>query len=434
MDFLRKNLFFVILPGSVLVLIVALGLVRSVGPQSDVEQELQKRQALKGTIGGLSRQQPVNGETLEGKKQWVNDIRSLAVGIQQKTAEWNRRNYQVLQVVLPDGRKFQAFPVNKEAYEKSMMTDPVTREYINRYNALLDSLEAVAPVSVEKEVKPLAEIKQVELARDSRIERGQIPEKAEEVARNELTLKRAADGRIYVDRKDAQLDRVFTEPKTIPNYLDLWHAQVNLWVTTDILTAIREVNGGSGRTIYSTPVKRLVATDIDEAYYVSPREQSSAAPPGQRQQAAVPVGQSLTTRQCGKNYDVVHYNFTVDMLSSALPDLLDKLMARSNHTVLNVQMTQAEPLASDNGLLYYYGTQPVVRVKVEGELLLLTAWERGTAKPADPKARPARDAKPAPEWVEQYPPLITLDALKDLAARAPESMRPEDQQRIQQAQ
>ena len=50
---------------------------------------------------------------------------------------------------------------------------------------------------------------------------------------------------------------------------------------------------------------------------------------------------------------------------------------------------------------YYYGPEPVVQVEIQGEVLLLTDWERGTW---DDQAN---------AWSEQFPPLVPAEALRE---------------------
>ena len=95
-------------------------------------------------------------------------------------------------------------------------------------------------------------------------------------------------------------------------------------------------------------------------------------------------------------------------------------MRRNNHTIINVAI---EPLGTRGGYgaagrseeLYYYGTEPMVQVKLMGELLLLTSWERGTW---DPKGN---------RWSDEFPPLMPTEVLRKLNDANPDALREEDE-------
>jgi hypothetical protein len=112
---------------------------------------------------------------------------------------------------------------------------------------------------------------------------------------------------------------------------------------------------------------------------------------------------TLTGRVCNQQYDVVHYNFTVVMPVRHLQQLERNLMSLNYHTVLNVQMHSA-PVMIDS--LYYFGNDPVMRITISGELLLLTSWERGTW-----------DAE-KDDWSAELPPLMPVEIVRTLPQRS----------------
>ena len=152
--------------------------------------------------------------------------------------------------------------------------------------------------------------------------------------------------------------------------------------------------------------------------------------PGARRRRAVGTGAAtfsdLTRRACSKNYDVVRYQFTVVMPMRYLSDLKLNLLRRTNHTILNVNMNKAATLPVTDGRrtrataddLYYYGTDSVVEVTLGCELLLMTAWERGTY-----------DFE-AGKWSRQFPPLMPKEVLSNLQELVPDAIRQEDEMRL----
>ncbi len=287
------------------------------------------------------------------------------------------------------------------------------------------------------------------------------------IARRSLQIQRARAGHIYVT--PPSLDPVFTIAVASTTDTKLWEAQVNLWVTEDIVEAIRQTNDQvlkqfdeNDRNVLNAAVKRLVGMEVSEQYYtggtaagsttVCPTGPQGGMVPGmmggqsgsggfgqggtgmglmpmggmmgggQRPSGGKTKGEplTLTERSSCKLYDVIHYEFTVVMSTSHISRLQQNLMRRNNHTIINVAI---EPLGTRGGYgaagrseeLYYYGTEPMVQVKLMGELLLLTSWERGTW---DPKGN---------RWSDEFPPLMPTEVLRKLNDANPDALREEDE-------
>jgi len=131
---------------------------------------------------------------------------------------------------------------------------------------------------------------------------------------------------------------------------------------------------------------------------------------------------TLTQRVSNTDYDVARYAFTVVMPSRFLPRLQRNLLAGNLHTILDVDMA---PLVGDEtggqktADYHYYGPEPVLLVTIRGELLLLTAWERGSWD----------DKKNG--WL--YPPLMPRQMLDRFAAAGrTTALRAEDMRRREQ--
>jgi hypothetical protein len=228
-------------------------------------------------------------------------------------------------------------------------------------------------------------------------------------------LNKAKAGEIYVDPN--AMDMVFRDAVMNPTVEQLWQAQLNLWVTADIVAAIKATNNeafassdaqGKPHSVLTGAVKRLVQVRVNETY-VRPAagEAAAVAVPARGYSEEVPdVGGSdmsgrsavagaegseqadpLTGRGSSKEYDVLHYRFSVVMPTRYLPALQRNLMAQNYHTILKVDFYTpgaagagygaASPEVSGVASSYYYGVEPVVQVDITGELLLLTTWERG---------------------------------------------------------
>jgi hypothetical protein len=191
--------------------------------------------------------------------------------------------------------------------------------------------------------------------------------------------------------------------------MELWQAQLNLWVQGDIIEAINAANDyataqarAKEPNVVSSAVKRLVKIRVDRDYCLAPG--SAAGAPaggtsgggggtsgfhiGSAEPSAAPSGGTseesldLTQHYSNKDYDVIHYQFTVVMPARFIPALESCLMQRNIHTVLKVEVTPLSavtetPATGMVAIPPYYGPDAVIEVTFQGELLLLTSWERG---------------------------------------------------------
>jgi len=135
-----------------------------------------------------------------------------------------------------------------------------------------------------------------------------------------------------------------------------------------------------------------VKRDIGERYFHSPEGFGPMAPAASaRRGLAGSGGQTLTRHACDKEYDVMHYEFTVVMPQRHLWRLQRNLMMGKMHTVLKVDMAEPQDVEgsqtsgprpafgqkpSEKTGRYYYGPEPVMAITIHGELLLHTSWSR----------------------------------------------------------
>jgi hypothetical protein len=288
-------------------------------------------------------------------------------------------------------------------------------------------------------------------------------------------LYRASRGPIYASLDS--LDVVFPIREPAAPDTQLWEAQLNLWITADVLAAIQETiadglkdaNGTAlPATVPNSPVKRLVQLDVIEDYVTKgstgttggapmggggapggmggmpmmpggggmpmPMPGMGGMPPGMGGMGGMPgmgmpgggggasasvtagAATNLTARATEPRYEVKHYRLTVILNSQDLPKLLTKLLSRNYHTILDVAF-DAVPVDTQDP--YYYGTDPVVQVTIVGELLFLSDWTRGTmVQGADGKST----------WSEELPPLMPEAVLRGLEQA--NALRDEDKKRL----
>ena len=260
--------------------------------------------------------------------------------------------------------------------------------------------------------------------------------------------------------QQARAGLTYASPTVVDNYLatlpaapsdaDLWRAQVNLWVTEDVLTAIRTINQESltdrqvpagQRNVTNAAIKVVQSLEIDEMYFMGSNkvggsaqgeEEGAYARRGSRSSgsssSAKATAANLTQRATREDYEVVHYSFTVVMSPGYIQRLQQRLMSMNLHTVLNVSYQMVPPSARG---LKYLGTEPVVLVQFQCEWITLANWTRGTwgeVAKTDENGQPVTDLRGRTEtkqgWVR--PPLMPEQVLRDLE----KVLRKEDKDRL----
>lgn len=255
---------------------------------------------------------------------------------------------------------------------------------IREYTRVLDDM--IAPG--EGDLRPTAQATAEEVRKQAIILKERFGPEAEGKAKESMRIEKAQAGLVYIE--DAALDRYFMvdvqtrKPKeTKATSKRIWEAQVNLWVTREILDAISatnaEVTGQQKKAdVLCSAVKRLVKLNITESFAASTVGLFAAR------------GQTggLTNRVSTGEYGVIRYQFVVVIPPRHVEKLLRNLMMRNYHTVVSVA-TGDVPRQSP----YYYGVEPVMTVSISGEMLLLSDWTRPLMPPEVAAALPKAAAK-----------------------------------------
>lgn len=301
-----------------------------------------------------------------------------------------------------------------------------------------------------------------------------VASKARLGALEELKLRQARRGKMYV--ADSAFEDYFAGQGAAvsASMSDLWFSQLNLWVQGDVVRAINEANDNAIAhtvdkevSVLNSAVRKLLEIKVERSYTIAGGKSSGggAAPvekpggggfgpgggsgfgpaPGGGPGGFGPMpggsspgglgassGSALSTNTftghvSNQGYDVIEYSFKVIMPARCIPALEASLMKQNFHTVLKVQ---ASPLAQPNTgqstgadatavtVAEYYGPDSLLEVNFECELLLLTAWERGTLAPKDPK-NPDKTT-----WT--LAPLVPREVLGKFLKDAPAALREED--------
>jgi len=450
MKLLRENILLVVL--AAIVLLGGGGMVAAYFKTSgSVDEGVRKRVQMVRQLRDLSRD-GANGEMVERAEKSLENIRTAAKDVETLCVGWNRRNYQVLQLRIPDSdQTVPAFPYDNETYRDHGLGYVFSRVYVQAMQDLLNSLNPTSPpTQAETESQVLQWENQLMLQRTMEAAgvdswggaSGAVPpdiaQQAMVLGRRSAMLNKAKAGEVYVDPN--ALDMVFRDAVLNPMVDQLWQAQLNLWVTRDIVAAINATNKeafasaegqDSGRNVLTAAVKRLVQVRVNENY-VRPSVQTEAvaaptdggAYPGEAPDIEAPdigarptgagpdapaAADPLTGRGSSREYDVLHYQFSVVMPTRYLLALERNLMAQNYHTILKVEFRPPGAGTGPYGMEVsetggqagscYYGVEPVVQVDITGELLLLTAWERGTWDSEKQK------------FSDQFPPLVPAEVL-----------------------
>ncbi len=461
MRFIKENIFYVILAGILLVVICTVVAV-GIPVTDDIEKRWDKREGTHDLVQRNRRWPQVNQDVVDQGRGRLERMKAQARCVAADSVRWNSRNYKVL--MLPKfetGRvvgEVRAFPIDRRTYRRYGLRFEFTRLYLEKLKEMIAKLEPTSPPTdseIEAEIADKQAKLEREAVRERRIEekgravdtaaRGRgddstewreadVAARAKELALKSATLQKATGGLIYIEVQDLDVD--FPEPRTNPSDADLWAAQWNLWVTQDVLEAIKQTNNEALRAGGTSPkkhhvmnaaVKRLVSLEITTDYVAGQEKPGrptypvhGGAPFGaggagpSRQQAEKG---NLTQRVSTKLYDVIHYKFSVIMPMRYLQALQKNLENLNYHTILNVQMEEVvdKDRASKEGL-YYYGTDPVMKVTFDGELLLLTDWQRGKWDDQNNS------------WSKEYPPLVPLEVLMQRSLES--ALRDEDKRRI----
>ncbi|HNX27577.1 MAG TPA: hypothetical protein PKK48_09245, partial [Phycisphaerae bacterium] len=233
---------------------------------------------------------------------------------------------------------------------------------------------------------------------------------------------------------------------------DLWLAQKSIWIQTDIINAIAEAVKDvfdarklpdSERNVLNSPIKQLTAINIEKLKSAGSGRGGAMYPgmaePGYGGTAGGEAVKSDTLTTYGANalFDVANYSFTVVMPTRYLPVLEKKLLKQNYHVILSEEILPvdsaggsaavgegmmagfgmsggASSVKAVNGL-YNFGTEPVCRITITAQLLLVTSFTRGQWDSAHNM------------WVSY--PLMPVEVMKNMPQTA---LRPEDRDFIEQ--
>jgi hypothetical protein len=361
MRFVRENLFYVILAA---VVVVGGGVATFYYLNSDIGKTLASRTKVSSQLRGLDAQQlKVDLSAVEAMKARIGDLDQANKQDLQACLKFNRQNLPVLRLPISAISDPNAFPIDPQRYRDQGLNFI----FIKQYTKVLEQMISPLRDGLRPTTPPTQE--EIKAEKERLAEKFKEPGVAQEKAIQRTRLQKARLGLIYVE--PSALDRVFTIDQTSAQEDKLWEAQVNLWLTDEIIRAIiatnrqwsaeQDAQGAVGRKscVLDSAVKHLESIKVSASFtgFLS----------GVRTRA------SLGQRETCSQYAVVPYRFVVVMPTRHVRRLTNVLQTQNYHTVTNISLFEVPQPTSQ---VYYYGIEPVMRVQVDGEMLLLADWIR----------------------------------------------------------
>jgi len=383
MRFVRENLFYVILVAVVVVGAVAAFLYYT---GSGIDQNVKSRQSVSKKLLALAKDKPkVDANAVRIKQERIEALKKANEADLEQCIRFNQENLAVLKIPVGAASEVSAAPFDAKRYQESVPALYIP--YIKEVNRTLDVL--LTQPALAATTPPTDEQINVEVNRLTDKFKDENPAEVREKATRSMILQQARAGMIYAD--ETALERVLRRGTTFANPDKLWEAQVNVWVTREIIRAIIATNqdwlarqrqaaqADVPATVANSAVRHLLKIDVTEAV-MSPAGTAAA------------VRQSLTERKTDRQHAVVPYWFRVVMPTRHVRLLIDKLESQNYHTVTNVSLSRVQLTGKEN---LYYGIEPVMMVRFDGELLLLGDWVRDVVPEKMANLFGGRSAKPA---------------------------------------
>jgi hypothetical protein len=187
---------------------------------------------------------------------------------------------------------------------------------------------------------------------------------AEEVARSMY---------MYVDKKNERKQafgpHLMMHSKGAPTAVDIWHAQMSLWIQQDIATALARCNDQRVEElrrqgveepywVIQMPVKRLVEMSIEDVL----GDEGGGS-------NRFYFARSFTRVKNDDKMFVVPLIVTVVIEEAALADVVEKLCGVGFYTVtaMTYEAVEPDPLLMDYNQLYIYGETPVIKARIHLE-------------------------------------------------------------------
>ncbi len=257
---------------------------------------------------------------------------------------------------------------------------PTAEELTKRKQEIADKIKQNRLIQVGQQVP-----QQIQQAVDEEIA------DAQQKLPDQMRMAVAKRSLVYVDPTAFASDQQI-QGATAPDPVDIFSAQLMLWVQQDVIAGVNECNAGSANVTVA-PVKRLIKVDVQPTFV-----RSQQVPTSGDQDA--PVGKALSLSPTGRVsnplYDVVHFTVSVDVDATKVEKFLhdfskDRLIDVYNMNISNVDL--ADRLAAG----FAYGDAPVVNLQMDCEALFLRHWLVAYMPPAVKQSLGIQEQAPGAE-------------------------------------
>ncbi len=385
MDIVKKNLLSFIFAGIALIALIAL-VFPTGGWFSDLESRMQARGRVFTEMRGLllkPRFAPTialeNTESvpLDGfpSKTFIEKGREVTTRVEEQSQQMYRaavqmnRRQLLVENVLPlsgDTAKFRF----REQYRRAMTETlpytilrggvPPTAEEIEQRKARLWHDEFRTSIKVYAG----GQTNEAQVTEAFNAAAAQLPMlMTAEVAQKQL---------IYVDPNAFTIQQGI-EGSQAPNPENIWWAQQGLWIQQDVAEAIAATNS-QATNVLNAPVKRLVALQVPSNYVFPAAAMPASGSPDSAQPVSTEPSVSPTGHVSNSVYDVVHFKLEVVIDANEIPTLLRELSRQRLITVTRVEQLASVDSSVDESMGFIYGDQPVVKLSLNCEALLLREW------------------------------------------------------------
>jgi hypothetical protein len=156
---------------------------------------------------------------------------------------------------------------------------------------------------------------------------------------------------------------------TAPDPVNIYSAQLMLWVQQDVIAAVNDCNKGAANVTVA-PVKRLIKVQVDPAFVRDAAVPTSGDPDAPIAKAPLI---SPTGRVSNPMFDVVKFTITLDMDATQIEKFTRDLSRNRlmNAYNANVSVVDSATIMSQG---YAYGTAPIANVQFECEALFMRSW------------------------------------------------------------
>lgn len=360
----------------------------------EVEERIKAVEGIKTQVDRIGNT-PVNDEIVEARRERNERMRQqnaetedVALSVQKKnpfyetmddSGAWSAPSRTLLiKDVLPEPRSNADAIGFRTEYIKAFGQLPIrlnardcpTREEVQREEPFLSTVNSKEKRSQWNSWSPenWAGIGEVEVSDEERTPLSVLRDHAPAVA----AYKRALGISMYLSDGAFGKHRL-AESDTAPSDVDIWQAQMSLWIQQDIATALARCNekraaslraGGKPTWVAYMPLKHLKSLAIDY-------QLGSENGPGGGSNSPVETGFAPSMTGIANNSDLFVVPLQLQMVveAAALPSVLEELCSVGFYTPTNITYKNVDP--NPTQVAYIYGSDAVIDVVLDLESYFL---------------------------------------------------------------